>query len=202
MAAADACRGQPSARQDLPAAGGPCRARCAGVGELIIDSIMHLALARCLRWQVPKVRPQARPRRQWRTCHGYLRCTHHRRRGHACAVLCARERLGQHRQFADHRLQADGHELRRPDPRRPAVAPACRQRRRQCPHDQHGAGRHPGGIDLDLHGDQRRRFLCRAEAGAASTTIARSSTASTATRGAAISSPTRTAIWSTAPAIT
>src|SRR5207248_926883 len=43
----------------------------------------------------------------WRRCYGYLRCSHHLRRRLALAGLCAGKYLRQHRQLADHRVQAD-----------------------------------------------------------------------------------------------
>ena len=104
------------------------------------------------------------PVRSWRKSHGYLRCSYDRSHGHAGAVLRTRKRFRKHRQLADHRVQADGHELRRPDPRCDAVQAARRQRGRQCAHDQHDPGRRPGRHDRNLYGDQRRRLLRRAEA--------------------------------------
>ena len=45
-----------------------------------------------------------------------------------------------------------------------ALQAARRQRGRQCADDQHGPGRRPVRHHRDLHGDQRRRVLRRAEA--------------------------------------
>ena len=121
-------------------------------------------LAWGLRWRSRCVGLGGLPVRSWRKSHGYLRCTYDRSHGHAGAVLRTRKRFRKHRQLADHRVQADGHELRRPDPGRAAVQAARRQRGRQCAHDQHHPGRRAVGLDRHLYGDQRRRLLRRAEA--------------------------------------
>ena len=86
--------------------------------------------------------------------------------------------------------------------RQHALEAARRQRDREFALHQHRAGRHPERVDLDLHGDQRRRLLRRAEAARISSTTIRSLPASRITPAAATSRSTRTATWSTAPAIT
>ena len=65
-----------------------------------------------------RMRPR-RPDRSWRRCHGYLRCTDHVGCGHAGAVVRAGKHLRQHRQLADHRVQAHRHQLPRSRSRRP-----------------------------------------------------------------------------------
>ena len=58
-------------------------------------------------------RPAGRPDRIWRKCHGYLRRTYDGGRRPAGAVLRAGKHLGQHRQLADHRVQAHRHQFPR-----------------------------------------------------------------------------------------
>ena len=110
------------------------------------------------------LRPASRPDRIWRKCHGYLRRSYDLRCGPARAVLCAGEHLRQHRQLADHRLQADRHQLPRSDPGHRRQQSARRQRHHRIARDQHGAGRRADRVGLHLHGDQRQRLLRGAEA--------------------------------------
>ena len=72
--------------------------------------------------------PAGRPDRSWRQCHGYLRRSHHVRRGPAGAILRAGKHLRQHRELADHRVQADRYQLPRPHSRNRQQQPARRQR--------------------------------------------------------------------------
>ena len=84
---------------------------------------------------------------------------------HARAVLRAREYLRQHRQFADHRVQARRYQLRGLDPGQHPEQATGRQRGRKLARDQQRAGRHPERLGRHLHGDQRRRLLRRRKAG-------------------------------------
>ena len=74
------------------------------------------------------LRPASRPDRIWRKCHGYLRRSYHRGRRPSRELLRAGKRLGQHRQLADHGVQARRHLFPRShsaDLHRPRSSPAA-----------------------------------------------------------------------------
>ncbi len=82
---------------------------------------------------------------------------------------------GQHRQLADHRVQARRHLRSSISSRRPApTAQLAGGVTTQSPLHQHGAGRRAGGLGRDLHGDQRRTASSRCRSPATSPTTRRS----------------------------
>ena len=111
------------------------------------------------------MKPAAYSRRQsiQETSDGHFRRAEHRGQRHAGAGVRAREHLGQHRELADRRLQARGHELPRSDPGRRAEQAVRRQRDRELARHQHDPGRYSIVGDRHLHGDQRRRIFRRRE---------------------------------------
>ena len=79
-------------------------------------------------------------------------------------LLRAGKRLGQHRQLADHGVQACRHLLPRSHSADLSDRATRRRRHHAIPLHQLGAGRRADGLGCDLHGDQRQRLLRGAKA--------------------------------------
>jgi hypothetical protein len=106
-----------------------------------------------------------RQERSWRSRHGYLRCSHDRRRGLAGAIVRAAEHFRQYREFADDRLQGNRHELRcrrGGGLRGPA---AFRQRAGGIRRHQHGSRLDPVLVRGHQPRHQRQRIVRGGETG-------------------------------------
>ena len=96
---------------------------------------------------------------------GIFGASDHLRRGPPGGILRAGKHFRQHRQLADHRVQADRHQLRGSRPADRPHPAAGRQRDGDFVKHQHPAGVGAVRAGVDLHGHQRRRLLRGAEAG-------------------------------------